>query len=137
MAVSIPVVIAGSALFLAVLERFPWVVWAGGALLGWIAGGLLPDDAIISQYIARMYGMPIEPSLWPDAEAISEFLSKATTVSLDTDYSWLGRAHRLMFEFELEPISLICGILGAIFVVLMGLYLVRSNRAAAEPAPST
>jgi YjbE family integral membrane protein len=139
LAISIPVVIAGSALFLALLERFPWVVWAGGALLGWIAGGLLPDDAIISQYIAKMYGMPIEPSLWPDAEAISEFLSKVTTVSLHTDYSWMGSAHRLMFEFEMEPIALICGILGAIFVVLMGLYLVRSNRAAAaaEPAPST
>jgi YjbE family integral membrane protein len=139
LAISIPVVIAGSALCLALLERFPWVVWAGGALLGWIAGGLLPDDAIIAQYIAKMYGMPIEPSLWPDAEAISEFLSKATTVSLHTDYSWMGSAHRLMFEFEMEPVAVICGILGAIFVVLMGLYLVRSNRAAAaaEPAPST
>jgi YjbE family integral membrane protein len=138
LAISIPVVIAGSALFLALLERFPWVVWAGGALLGWIAGGLLPDDAIISQYIARMYGMPIEPGLWPDAQAISEFLSKVTTVSLDTDYSWLGSTHRLMLEFELEPVGLICGLLGAIFVVLMGLYLVRSNRtAAAAPAPST
>jgi hypothetical protein len=129
--------IAGSALFLALLERFPWVVWAGGALLGWIAGGLLPDDAIISQYIARMYGMPIEPSLWPDAQAVSEFLSKVTTFTLDTDYSWLGRTRRLMLEFELEPFALICGVLGAIFVVLMGLHLVRSNRVAAEPAPTT
>ena len=138
LAVSIPVVIAGSALFLAVLEKFPWVVWAGGALLGWIAGGLLPDDAILSQYIARMYGMPIEPSLWPDTQAVSEFLSKVTTFSLDTDYSWLGSTHRLMLEFELEPVSMICGMLGAIFVVLLGLHLVRANRAAAaEPAPST
>jgi YjbE family integral membrane protein len=138
LAISIPVVIAGSALFLALLERFPWVVWAGGALLGWIAGGLLPDDAIISQYIARMYGMPITPSLWPDAQAISEFLSKVTTASVETDYSWLGSTGRLMFELEIEPIGLICGILGAIFVVLMGLYLVRTNRAGeVEPAPST
>jgi hypothetical protein len=113
-------------------------VWAGGALLGWIAGGLLPDDAIISQYIAKMYGMPIVPSLWPDAEAIAEFLSTATTASLHADYSWLGSAGRLTFEFEIEPIATICGILGAIFVVLMGLYLVRSSRVAeAEPAPST
>jgi hypothetical protein len=114
------------------------VVWAGGALLGWIAGGLLPDDAIVSQYIAKMYGMPVVPSLWPDAEAISGFLSKATTASLNTDYSWLGSSGRLVFEFEAEPIAVICGILGAIFVVLMGLYLVRSSRVAeAEPAPST
>src|SRR5580700_4214020 len=138
LAISIPVVIAGSALFLALLERFPWVVWAGGALLGWIAGGLLPDDAIVSQYIAKVYGMPVVPSLWPDAEAISGFLSKATTASLNTDYSWLGSSGRLVFEFEAEPIAVICGILGAIFVVLMGLYLARSSRVAeAEPAPST
>jgi YjbE family integral membrane protein len=138
LAVSIPVVIAGSALFLALLERFPWVVWAGGALLGWIAGGLLPDDAIIAQYIARMYGMPIEPSLWPDTVAVSEFLSKITTASLEADYSWLGSTGRLAFELEMEPVSLICGLLGAVFVILMGLYLGRTQRAAeAEPAPST
>jgi len=136
--ISIPVVIAGSALFLALLERFPWVVWAGGALLGWIAGGLLPDDAVVAQYIARIYGMPVEPSIWPDAQAISDFLSKAATVSLETDYSWMGSAGRLAFEFEMEPIALICGIMGAIFVVLMGLYLVRTNREAeAKPAPSS
>jgi YjbE family integral membrane protein len=138
LAISIPVVIAGSALFLALLERFPWVVWAGGALLGWIAGGLLPDDAIVSQYIARMYGMPIAPSIWPDAEAITKFLEGVTKVTLETDYSWIGNTGRLMFEFEMEPVAFACGILGAFFVVLMGLYLVRSNRAAdPEPAPSS
>jgi len=137
LAVSIPVVIAGSALFLALLERFPWVVWAGGALLGWIAGGLLPDDAIVSQYIARMYGTPIVPSLWPDTQAISESLSTATKLALETDYSWMGSAGRLMFEFELDPIGLACGILGAIFVVLMGMYLAHANGAAeSKPAPS-
>ena len=48
LAVSIPVVIAGSALFLAIIERFPIVIWGGGALLGWIAGGLLPDDPMVA-----------------------------------------------------------------------------------------
>ena len=138
LAVSIPVVIAGSALFLAVLERFPWVVWAGGALLGWIAGGLLPDDAIISQFIAKMYGMPIDPSFWPDTTAIADFLEHASKVSLETDYSWLGKTGRLALEFEMEPVAVICGILGAIFVVLMGLHLARMSHAAeSKPAPST
>jgi len=137
LAISIPIVIAGSALFLALLERFPWVVWAGGALLGWIAGGLLPDDAIISQYIARAYGVPIVPSLWPDAQAISEGLAGVTRLTMETDYSWLGSAGRLMFEFDLDPVALACGILGAIFVVAMGLYLVHSNGTAdPKPAPS-
>jgi YjbE family integral membrane protein len=138
LAVSIPIVIAGSALFLALLDRFPWIVWAGGALLGWIAGALLPDDAIISQFIARMYGMAIEPSLWPDAKPISDFVSAATNLSLETAYSWREITGRLMFEFELNPIALACGLLGAIFVVLMGLYLVHANGGAeSKPVPST
>ena len=53
LAVSIPVVIAGSALFLAIIERFPIVIWGGGALLGWIAGGLLPEDPIVAQYFSE------------------------------------------------------------------------------------
>ena len=42
--VSIPLVIAGAALIMALLERFPVLVWAGGALLGWIGGALVFDD---------------------------------------------------------------------------------------------
>jgi YjbE family integral membrane protein len=47
--VSIPLVIAGAALIMALLERFPVLVWAGGALLGWIGGGLVYDD--LSQFL--------------------------------------------------------------------------------------
>jgi YjbE family integral membrane protein len=111
LAVSIPVVIAGSALFLAILERFPVVVWAGGALLGWIAGGLLPDDPMVAQY-----------------------LSGTTTVAFDTAYSWFGNANHAKWDFDFEPAEVICGVLGAIFVVCMGLYLQKSQRApVAEP----
>src|SRR3954465_4176243 len=52
LAVSIPVVIAGSALFLAIIERFPLVVWGGGALLGWIAGSLFPEDPAVSAFFS-------------------------------------------------------------------------------------
>jgi len=88
LAVSIPVVIAGSALFLAIIERFPIVVWGGGALLGWIAGGLLPEDPVVAQYFS---------------------------------------------EAAAETLDIVCGIAGAIFVVLMGLYLVKSRRLREEP----
>ncbi|MFZ0624397.1 MAG: TerC family protein [Pseudolabrys sp.] len=89
LAVSIPVVIAGSALFLAIIERFPIVVWGGGALLGWIAGGLLPEDPIIAEHF-----------------------SEATA----------------------ETLEVVCGIAGAIIVVLVGLYLVKSRRVQEEAA---
>lgn len=132
LAISIPIVIAGSALFLMILERFPWVVWAGGALLGWIAGGLLPDDAVIAQYIATLYGAAIEPSLWPDALAVEESFRGATTAVLEH----LGPAGQLMIDNEIDPVSLVSGLLGAVFVVAMGLHLTRSSKAAAgEAAP--
>src|SRR5262249_48106069 len=36
--VSIPIVIAGSAIILALLERFPILVWGGAGVLGWVSG---------------------------------------------------------------------------------------------------
>ncbi len=129
LAISIPIVIAGSALFLALLGRFPWIVWAGGALLGWIAGGLVPDDPMIAQYIARQYGMPIAPSWWPeDPLAIAGFIEKKATISLDAAYAWLGHQGHTQLGFVLEPVDLICGVLGAIVVVGTGLYLVKQSR---------
>jgi YjbE family integral membrane protein len=89
LAVSIPVVIAGSALFLAIIERFPIVVWGGGALLGWIAGGLLPEDPIIAEHFS---------------------------------------------EARVETLEVVCGIAGAIIVVLVGMYMVKSSRLREEEA---
>lgn len=83
LAISIPVVIAGSALFLAIIERFPIVIWGGGALLGWIAGGLLPDDPVVA------------------AQLPADMVDKLDTMS---------------------------SIAGAILVVSVGWYLVRSSR---------
>jgi len=44
LAISIPLIVAGAALIMALLDRFPVLVWAGAALLGWIAGELLVAD---------------------------------------------------------------------------------------------
>ena len=82
-----PVVIAGSALFLAIIERFPIVIWGGGALLGWIAGGLLPDDPMVAQY----------------------FLAATN-----------------------EILDVVCGVAGAIFVVMAGWYIVKSRPSESE-----
>jgi YjbE family integral membrane protein len=48
LAFSIPLIMAGAALVMALLERFPVVVWAGAALLGWIAGEVIVKDPLIS-----------------------------------------------------------------------------------------
>jgi YjbE family integral membrane protein len=46
LAVSIPMVIAGSAIILALLERFPVLVWGGAAILGWVAGDIFASDPV-------------------------------------------------------------------------------------------
>ena len=47
LAVSIPLIMAGAAAVIALLERFPIIVWAGAALLGWIAGGMMVSDPVV------------------------------------------------------------------------------------------
>ncbi len=44
---SVPLIIAGSALLMALLDRFPILVWAGAALLGWVAGDIMIKDAAL------------------------------------------------------------------------------------------
>jgi len=48
LAVSIPMVVAGSAVVLALLQRFPFLVWGGAAVLGWIAGDILNTDPVVT-----------------------------------------------------------------------------------------
>jgi YjbE family integral membrane protein len=50
--ISMPLVIFGSALLLKLLERFPILVTAGGALLGYIAGEVIVTDPAIERWIA-------------------------------------------------------------------------------------
>ncbi|WP_299698016.1 TerC family protein [Hydrocarboniphaga sp.] len=43
-AISVPIIVWGSKLVMALMDRYPVVIVFGGALLGWIAGGLWIDD---------------------------------------------------------------------------------------------
>lgn len=45
--ISIPIIVAGSKLVLAILNRFPVVILLGGALIGWIAGSMWVTDPTI------------------------------------------------------------------------------------------
>ncbi len=48
LAVSIPLIMAGAAILMSLTERFPIIVWAGAALLGWIAGEIIAKDPLIT-----------------------------------------------------------------------------------------
>jgi predicted tellurium resistance membrane protein TerC len=47
---SIPLIVGGATMLMSVLARFPILVWAGAALLGWIAGELPLTDPAIAEF---------------------------------------------------------------------------------------
>jgi len=49
---SIPIVIVGSQIIMRLIARFPVLVYAGGGLLGFIAGEMMVDDPAIRSWIA-------------------------------------------------------------------------------------
>jgi YjbE family integral membrane protein len=46
--VSVPAIVAGSTVLMALLKYFPLLIWAGAALLGWIAGDMFATDPAIT-----------------------------------------------------------------------------------------
>ncbi|MBS0535616.1 MAG: TerC family protein [Proteobacteria bacterium] len=53
LATSVPLIIAGSAILMSLLERFPILVWAGAALLGWVAGEIIVKDVAVETYLGH------------------------------------------------------------------------------------
>ncbi len=47
---SIPIIMLGSQLVIKLMDRFPIVVVGGGALLGWIAGGMAVSDVAVADW---------------------------------------------------------------------------------------
>lgn len=51
MLITVPIIIFSSALFAKIINRFPIILYAGGALLGWVAGEMIIEDALLQPYI--------------------------------------------------------------------------------------
>jgi YjbE family integral membrane protein len=101
--VSIPLVIAGAALIMALLERFPVLVWAGGALLGWIGGGLVFDD-------------------------LSQFLPAAGNLTFPLDS---GMFRGSGSQVTIDPVDLAFSATGSIVVLALALWRLRARRTTA------
>lgn len=52
LAITIPLILFGSAVIIRLMNRFPILVTLGGALLGWVAGEMATSDAGIGGWIA-------------------------------------------------------------------------------------
>src|SRR3569832_1536866 len=58
--VNIPIVIAGSAIILALLERFPILIWGGAAVLGWVAGEIFASDQVVLNFFSGFQADHVE-----------------------------------------------------------------------------
>ncbi len=79
LAISIPMIIAGAALIMFVLDRFPLLVWLGAMLLGWIAGDVIASDPAIAPRLHKL----IEGEVSLNVDAMSPALGFARHLRLD------------------------------------------------------
>ena len=54
LALSVPIIIGGSAIILRMMQRFPIIITLGAALLGWLAGDLIASDPLLKDYMATL-----------------------------------------------------------------------------------
>jgi YjbE family integral membrane protein len=97
LAISIPIVVAGSAIVLALIERFPIIVWAGGAVLGWVAGELFVSDPVIESRLGAL-----------------------AHVNFDVDSAIPEATRDFAYHLGLNLANLGFGVLGAFIVILAG-----------------
>jgi len=50
---SVPIIIAGSAVILKLMTRFPIIISLGAGLLGWLAGDLIVNDPLLKTYVSQ------------------------------------------------------------------------------------
>ena len=92
LAVSIPLIVAGAALIMSLLDRFPVLLWAGAALLGWIVGQVITEDPVTAGYLIKNYGVTVFHEV--------EYAAAATGAVLVLLTGWLWRRSKRPAESE-------------------------------------
>lgn len=99
LAISVPLIVAGAALIMALLTKLPVLVWAGAALLGWVAGDVIATD----------------PGIAPKLHSLSD---GPLGTALD---KMLGTLHiPPLFAHGGEGGELLCAALGVVVVLVVG-----------------
>ena len=81
--VSIPLIVAGANILMALLNYFPLIIWAGAGLLGWIAGEVIASDPAITDYLA---------SFGPDAAARVKLVASIAGMAGTIGFCLINRA---------------------------------------------
>src|SRR5947208_6838102 len=101
LATSVPLIVAGSAILMALLERYRVLVWGGGALLGWIAGDVMVTDPALANWFSEavlhqlhIWGGPV-----------------GGLIVMGLGYAIVGRHRRLHLDEILAGIALVIWII--------------------------
>src|SRR5215470_12136736 len=61
-ALSLPIVVWGSGILAALMNRFMWIIWLGGGILGYVAGEMILKDQGLTRYLdPTMTGIHLIP----------------------------------------------------------------------------
>ncbi len=63
-ATSLPIVVVGSGILAALMNRHAWIIWVGGGLLGYVAGEMMLEDPVVQSWLGGLahplhYPLPI------------------------------------------------------------------------------
>jgi predicted tellurium resistance membrane protein TerC len=94
--ISIPMIIAGAALIMLILDKYPVLIWIGAALLGWIAGDVIASDPVDQAFLHRMLD--------------GHF-------SIEMTSAILGVSH---FNIDGDLMEIAASVLGAVVVLVVG-----------------
>jgi len=97
LATSVPLIVAGSAILMALLERYRVLVWGGGALLGWIAGDVMVKDVALADWLSE----PVVELLHSWGGAVGAI------IVLGAGYVLVGKRRRLLLDEILAGIVLL------------------------------
>jgi YjbE family integral membrane protein len=50
-ALSLPLVVWGSGILARLMNRFPWIIWIGGGILGYVAGEMILKDRLVHEWL--------------------------------------------------------------------------------------
>ncbi len=68
---SIPLVIFGATMLMTLMQRYPMIVTAGAAMIGWVAGEMLMSDPMVASWLAtqmswmhNFHSLPLGEEVW-------------------------------------------------------------------------
>ena len=97
LATSVPLIVAGSAILMALLDRYRVLVWGGGALLGWVAGHIMATDPAVPRFLSESAVHQLE--IWGGP------LGGAFVLIIG--YIIVGRHRRLLLDEILAGVALV------------------------------